>query len=103
MTPTAADGGSGERGSPFSQSQSPGSGAGAPHPSAALLRARVEAYHSATHTADLQPILGPSARLSSVPVLEACSTTLIAAGDTVALILWPDGSALVLGPYGGVP
>ena len=70
---------------------------------ATLLRARVEAYHSATHTADVQPILGPSARISGVPVIESCSTSLIQAGDTVAVVLWPDGSGLVLGPYGGIP
>lgn len=68
-----------------------------------IIRARVEAYDSENHTADVQPILGPSARISDLPVIESCPTSLIQTGDTVAVVLWPDGSGLVLGPYGGVP
>lgn len=68
-----------------------------------IIRAYVEVYDSGAHTADVAPITGPASRLSLVPVLESCPTDLIEVGDVVALVIWPDGLALVLGPFGGVP
>lgn len=68
-----------------------------------IVRAVITAYHAATHTADVRPVLGPAAILAGLPVIESCRPNLLAAHDNVAVLMWSDVGGLVLGPWGAVP
>jgi hypothetical protein len=69
----------------------------------AFIRARIRAYTAASHTCDIEPIGAPSALLSAVPVLSSVPAAELVVGRTVAVLLWPDVDALILGAFGDVP
>ncbi|MHB0859636.1 MAG: hypothetical protein ACYC5M_18990 [Anaerolineae bacterium] len=69
----------------------------------AIQRARIERYDAAGHTADVELLAGPGALLSGVPVLLGVEPRHLAEDRVVAVLLWPDVGALVLGPYGAAP
>jgi len=68
-----------------------------------IIRARLRAYHAATHTADLEPISAPEALMDSVPCLQSIPPTDLVAGNTAIVLLWGDVGGIVLGAYGGTP
>ncbi len=65
-----------------------------------IVRARVRAYYSATHTADVEAVRGPAALLGGLPVVAHCPAGFLTAGREVAVLLWDDVGGVVLGPYG---
>ncbi|MHB1296682.1 MAG: hypothetical protein ACYC4R_17025 [Anaerolineae bacterium] len=69
----------------------------------AIQRARIERYDALSHTADVELLVGPGALLSDVPVLMGVEPRHLAPEREVAVLLWPDVGALVLGPYGAAP
>jgi hypothetical protein len=68
-----------------------------------LVHGTVVAYYPAEHTADVAPTAAPAALWPRVPVAHHCAGQLVRPGCQVALAVWPDASAVVLGPYGGRP
>lgn len=65
-----------------------------------IVRGRIRSYDAATHTADVEPVRGPAALLSGLPVVAQCPAGFLNAGREVAALLWDDVSGVVLGPYG---
>jgi len=65
-----------------------------------IVRGRVRAYYSATHTADVEAVRGPAALLSGLLVVSHCPAGFLTAGREVAVLLWSDVDGVVLGPYG---
>lgn len=65
-----------------------------------IVRGRVRAYYSATHTADVEAVRGPAALLGGLPVVAQCPAGFLSAGREVAVLLWDDVGGVVLGPYG---
>lgn len=74
-----------------------------PAPSVQIIRAVLREYHAATHTAEVEPVLGPASLVGEIPVLMSCRPDLLTTGREVAVLTWSDVSGLVLGPYGAVP
>ncbi|HUV94100.1 MAG TPA: hypothetical protein VMX14_04630 [Anaerolineae bacterium] len=72
-------------------------------PSVQIIRAVLREYHAATHTAEVEPVLGPASLVGEIPVLMSCRPDLLTTGREVAVLTWPDVDGLVLGPYGAVP
>jgi hypothetical protein len=74
-----------------------------PAPSVQIIRAVLREYHAATHTAEVEPVLGPASLVGEIPVLISCRPDLLTNGRQVAVLAWSDVGGLVLGPYGAVP
>jgi len=74
-----------------------------PVPSVQIIRAVLREYHAATHTAEVEPVLGPASLVGEIPVLMSCRPDLLTTGREVAVLTWSDVGGLVLGPYGAVP
>jgi len=74
-----------------------------PVPSVQIIRAILREYHAATHTAEVEPVLGPASLVGEIPVLMSCRPDLLTAGRQVAVLTWSDVGGLVLGPYGAAP
>ncbi len=74
-----------------------------PVPSVQIIRAALREYHAATHTAQVEPVLGPASLVGEISVLMSCRPDLLTTGREVAVLTWSDVGGLVLGPYGGVP
>ena len=74
-----------------------------PAPSVQIIRAVLREYHAATHTAQVEPVLGPASLVGDIPVLMSCRPDLLDPGRDVAVLTWSDVGGLVLGPYGAVP
>jgi len=72
-------------------------------PSVQIIRAVLREYHAGTHTAEVEPVLGPASLVGEIPVLMSCRPDLLTTGRTVAVLVWSDVGGLVLGPYGAVP
>jgi len=72
-------------------------------PSVQIIRAVLREYHAATHTAEVEPVMGPASLVGEVPVLMSCRPDLLTAGREVAVLTWSDVGGLVLAPYGAVP
>jgi len=68
-----------------------------------VIRAILREYHSATHTAEVEPVMGPASLVGEIPVLMSCRPDLLTTGREVAVLTWSDVGGLVLGPYGAVP
>ncbi len=64
-----------------------------------IVRARLRGFDPQTWLADVEPVAGPAALLSDVPVLGAVRAEELVAGREVALLLWPELGGVVLGPW----
>ena len=67
---------------------------------AEIMRAILYSYSSAARTAVVVPSSGPAARLNPLPVLASIADDEMVTGRRVLVLLWPDGSGVVLGCYG---
>jgi hypothetical protein len=65
-----------------------------------IMRAVLYSYSSSAHTAVVVPGAGPAARLNPLPVLASIADDEMIPGRQVLVLLWPDGSGVVLGCYG---
>ncbi|MFH1085974.1 MAG: hypothetical protein V1772_09460 [Chloroflexota bacterium] len=74
-----------------------------PNPAGELLRAVVQAYDAATHTATVYAPDYTGAPLVGVPVADDVPPPLMAPGAPCLLGLYPDGHAVVVAPYTGAP
>jgi hypothetical protein len=66
---------------------------------AEILRAILYSYSSTARTAVVVPSAGPAARLNPLPVLASIADDEMVSGRKVLVLLWPDGSGVVLGCY----
>jgi len=64
-----------------------------------IIRATVVTYSATTHTCTVQPNAGPGALLDC-DVVQNCPGSFLIAGREVAVLLYPDAKAVILGPYG---
>jgi hypothetical protein len=67
---------------------------------AEIMRALLHSYNTGARTAVVVPSAGPAARLNPLPVLASVADDEMIAGRKVLVLLWPDGSGVVLGCYG---
>ncbi|MHB1355075.1 MAG: hypothetical protein ACYCZF_03750 [Anaerolineae bacterium] len=65
-----------------------------------IMRALLYSYSSAARTAVVVPSSGPAARQNPLPVLASIADDEMITGRKVLVLLWPDGSGVVLGCYG---
>jgi len=65
-----------------------------------LYRGVVEAIDQAAGTADVRLNAGPQSLVTGAPISEAVPMELVHVGDDVLVLLWDDGGAVVLGPFG---
>ena len=65
-----------------------------------IMRAVLYSYNAGARTAVVVPSSGPAARLNPLPVLASIADAEMVTGRRVLVLLWPDGSGVVLGCYG---
>ncbi|MBN1402586.1 MAG: hypothetical protein JXA74_17225 [Anaerolineae bacterium] len=68
-----------------------------------MIRARVQSYNSAAHTADLVDSERPGARYTGVRILSDVDPVLLASGREVLAQLYDDGFIVIVGPYDTPP
>lgn len=64
-----------------------------------IIRAKVVTYSSTAHTCTVQPNAGPAALLDC-DVVQNCPGSFLTANRDVAVLIYPDAQAVLLGPYG---
>lgn len=64
-----------------------------------IIRAKLVTYSSTAHTCTVQPNAGPGALLDC-DVVQNCPPGFLTANRDVAVLVYPDAKAVVLGPYG---
>ncbi len=66
-----------------------------------IIRGTVELYDAAQHAVAVRPEQSPGALLDEVPVARDCPAELAQPGQTLAVILWDDATALAVAPLAG--
>jgi len=63
-----------------------------------IIRAILRSYDISSHEAIIEPEVGPASSIAGIAVLSSCRPEELLPGRQVAVLTWPDGGGVVLGP-----